>query len=34
MINGLFTWREEDPRRENNFLWGLHAEISGRMVLK
>ena len=24
---GLFTWREEDPRRWNNFTLSLHAEI-------
>ena len=24
---GLFTWKEEDPRRQNNFSLGLHAEI-------
>ena len=25
---GLFTKREEDPRRRNNFSFALHAEIS------
>ena len=29
---GLFTWREEDPRRRNNFLFGLHAEIAVGVV--
>ena len=27
-------WREEDPRRRNNFTLGLHAEISVCMVPK
>ena len=26
-VKGLFTWREEDPSRLNNFTLGLHAEI-------
>ena len=34
-INGyilrLFTRREEDPRRRNNFSFALHAEISAEM---
>ena len=30
----LFTWREEDPRRRNNFTLGLHAEILVRVVPK
>ena len=33
-IKGLFTWREEDPRRWNNFTLGLHAEISARELSK
>ena len=33
-IEGLFTWREEDPRRWNNFTLGLHAEISARELSK
>ena len=33
-IMGLFTWREEDPRRWNNFTLGLHAEISARELSK
>ena len=24
-FQGLFFWREEDPRRRNNFTLGLHA---------
>ena len=28
----LFTWREEDPRRWNNFILGLHAEITAHVV--
>ena len=28
MTKGLFTWKEEDPRRRNNFSFGLHTEIS------
>ena len=31
---GLFTWREEDPRRWNNFTLGLHAEISAHELSK
>ena len=31
---GLFTLREGDPRRRNNFKSGLHAEISVRVVPK
>ena len=27
VIKGLFTWRDEDPRRWNNFMLGLHVEI-------
>ena len=30
----MFTWREEYPRRRNNFSLGLLAEISVRVVLK
>ena len=26
-IKGLVTGREDDPRKQNNFLLGLHAEI-------
>ena len=33
MINELCTWREEDPRRKNDFL-GLQAEILVCVVLK
>ena len=33
-LKGLFAWREEDPRRRNNFTLGLHAEISVRVVPK
>ena len=33
-LKGLFAWREEDPRRLNNFTLGLHAEISVRVVSK
>ena len=29
-----FTWKEEDPRRQNNFLLSLHAEISVEVVTK
>ena len=28
-FQGLFFWREEDPRRRNNFTLGLHAENVG-----
>ena len=32
---GLFTWREEDPRRRNNFSLGLNAEtVTFRVVPK
>ena len=27
-------WREEDPRRRNNFPFALHAEISAEVVTK
>ena len=30
VTKGLFTRREEDPRRWNNFTLGLNAEISAR----
>ena len=33
-LKGLFAWKEEDPRRRNNFTLGLHAEISVRVVPK
>ena len=33
-LKGLFTWREEDPRRRNNCTLGFHAEISVRVVSK
>ena len=32
VIEGLFTWREEDPRRRNNFSLGLHTEVSVRLL--
>jgi len=32
--SGLFTWREEDPRRRNKFSFGLHAEISVGVVAR
>ena len=28
LIKGLFTWKEEDPRRRNKFTLGLQAEVS------
>ena len=31
---GLFTWREEDPRRRNNFSLGLRTKISVRVMPK
>ena len=31
---GLFTWREEDPRKRNNFSFALHAEILAEVVAK
>ena len=31
---GVFAWREEDPRRRNNFSFALHAEISVGVVTK
>ena len=31
---GLFTKREEDPRRRKNFSFALHAEISVGVVTK
>ena len=31
---GLFTKREEDPSRRNNFLFALHAEILAKVVTK
>ena len=34
VTKGLFTWREEDPRRRINFTLGLHAEILVRVVHK
>ena len=30
----LFTWREEDPRRRNNFSLGFGAKISVRVMPK
>ena len=33
-LKGLFTWREEDPSRRNNFTLGLHAEIVVLVVPK
>ena len=32
LSQGLFTWREEDPRRRNKFSFGLHAKISVGVV--
>ena len=34
VYKGLFTCREEDPRRRNNFLLGLRVEISVLVVPK
>lgn len=31
---GLFTWREDDPRRRNNFSLSLRADIFVRVVAK
>ena len=31
---GLFTWREDDPRRRNNFLLSLRADIFVRVIAK
>ena len=31
---GLFTCKEEDPRRRTNFSSGLHAEILVRVINK
>ena len=32
VIEGLFTWGEEHPRRRNNFSLGLHTEVSVRLL--
>ena len=29
---GLFTWREEDPRRRKDFSFALHAETAIEVV--
>ena len=34
VTKGLFTWREQDPRRQINFTLDLHAEILVRVVHK
>ena len=28
---GLFTWREDDPKRRNSFSLGLRAKVSVRV---
>ena len=32
MYIGVVSWREEDPRRRNNFTLGLHGEITIHVV--